>query len=228
MASFFDHPLSISRTVDRVMFGTAFIGAIVGVVLHCCEFWFLDAWLGGAIGMPIGLALGVAYERRQASWDDHCLPRVYVVGVLSVAVALLGVSNLLPMVNTAKANVNLLSTLQPKSLTKIRVRKPFSNASIVTIDDRQALNDFVIAARDMRVGYPGQLSSGESFDEWWFVIVLADSQEIELEWSHRGRSPNTVFGMFVETNRRSLKNRGSWLSTNLRAWFSQYVETALE
>lgn len=57
----------------------------------------------------------------------------------------------------------------------------------------------------------------------WFVISLRAGREIELEMPHRQDVPERVFGRFVETTPNSLKNRGDFLSSDLRSWFNTHL-----
>ena len=123
-----------------------------------------------------------------------------------------------------------MSTLQPDSLRRIFVETPYRTDVLATIDEKNALSDFVDAARDVRLDYIGSLSykrkgPGET---WWVFVQLDDGSELKLEWVHFEASPHDVRGMFIHTTANSMSNRGEFVSANLRQWFSKHVEKRLK
>jgi len=228
MPSLFGRSPYISRLTDRVVIATQLVGGLVGVTIGYAQFWFLDFWLGAGIATPFGIILGMAWEFRAGDKADVAWHRAwFAVGVLSVVIVAFAFFLIIPMTTTAKTNIRLLSIIPQGSVEQIRLYTPYRSNLLATVDDKKALSGFVTAARDIRLHYPGQLGRNEHVEEWWVVVELIDDQTVELVWTHRSDSPDTVEGMFIETTPRSMTNHGQFISTNLRIWFTEHIQTQL-
>ena len=226
MLGLFKRPPYVSRRVDRAMVAAACAGAVVGLVVGYGRFWFLDLWLGAVVGGPIGLALGITWEKARGGSEVNWR-HAGLAAIGSVLLAGIAVFFIVPMTVTARRNVETLTTLAPESLVEIRVCKRYSDQELAVIDDRAALTAFAADAADAKVHYSGQDGS-ERVDAWWLTLVFAGGHTQRVEWQQRSAQPSLVYGRFIETTPASLAGRGGFVSTKLRGWFARHVEPKLE
>ena len=222
MSGFFTYRPIISNRVDVTLITTSILCGILSVVIGYEESWFADFWMGGVLGLPIGLAIGVAWEWRRKGATTLRSKQIWVSAVASLVLSGFAVFHEIPRAVVARRSVQALRTLPIDSVVRIEFSEPFGNRIIATIDDENSLSDFAIAARDVRILHPGK-GALNNRSEWWVLVVLQDGERFKLEWTIYDRSPN-VIGRFIKTTPNSVSNQGNFLSVDLRTWYSRYVE----
>jgi hypothetical protein len=216
-----------SPRIDRAMFCMTILGGVISLLIGYAEFGFLDFWLGAAIGSPIGLMWGITLEERDRSSTFKNWPRVWGILLLVSAIAIVGGAQIIFTVATAKANVENLATLKSGQILRIDFRRLNGGNSFASIHEPVALEEFSVAARDAIISFPGSVGADESFQEWSVKVVLSDGNTIAFQWSHRGKCPATMDGMFLNPDSTTIINKGEFSSTTLRAWFRKYVKPRL-
>ena len=105
-------------------------------------------------------------------------------------------------------------------LKRIEIEAYGRPESGLKLTDEEAVSAFARACADAGSYSPNH----PSYDRQWYLLLSGESR-MELELYLEPRSPDVVFGAFVEKSGSTTWYHGNFQSRALRSWVKRYLET---
>lgn len=189
------------------------IGGILGVAIGYYHFWFMNMWIGGALGMLPGMLVGAAWHHFAAPNRAQSIHAVRLLACIGGAIILMAVFGAIPRMSGEMRRIADVSQLDPSEITQIEVFDEYGKTLLLTVTDPALIAEFALSVSDANGYAPGHDHCTQS----WYVVVSGNARrEYELDFCES--RPEAVIGGFVSKNGHSTRHYGSFISQNLRIW----------
>jgi len=195
------------------------IGSIIGLVVAPHYYWFMNFWIGGAVGSLPGFTMGIVWQLRSvAASERDWIGAAGLLGFIAIAITGMALGSVLPQMRCEMKNLNVVRQLPSERLQSIEVFDEYQHERIVGITDCDSLKAFVKGISDA----VGHSPNHPRYSDSWHVIVKGTTTH-EFKLHINPRYPQSVIGdIIVKSGNRSLY-QGTFKSKGLRSWVEAHL-----
>ncbi|QDU48443.1 hypothetical protein [Gimesia panareensis] len=194
------------------------VGGAVCLAFSPHHFWFMNFWLGGAVGTLPGFVLGVVWQVKSAPSSREWIAVACFLGLLAVALTGAAFGFVLPRMQREMANLKALNQLQDEQLKQITVFDEFGKKRIAGFTDPKILTTFATGIADA----VGHSPNHPRYTASWYVVVDGTTRH-EFELHLNPRFPQSVIGYFVKKSGNSTSYHGTFESKGLCPWVEKHL-----
>lgn len=193
-----------------------FIGGLLGWMIRFHHFWFLNLWIGAAIAMIPGLAIGMAWQSRAGDRSERSKFAIRLMTCAGAFVVLMAVLVTLPRMWAEMGHLADVTQLQQESIQRIDVFDRRGRTAILAVTDRSIIADFAASLSDAA----GYAPNHERYAQSWYLVVSGPTRR-EYELHIGDKHPEAVIGDFVVKDGNRTSYHGSFKSRALWDWIER-------
>ena len=189
------------------------IGGVLGVTVDYYHSWFMNMWIGGALGLLPGFLVGLAWHHLAAPDRARSVYAVWFVGGIGAYIFLAAIFDAIPRMNEEMRRIADVSQLDTSEITQIEVFDKDGDTLLLSMTDPAVIAEFARSASDAK----GYSPNHELYDRSWYLVVSGRTKR-EYELNVDSKYPEAVIGGFVSKTDNNTCHFGSFISQNLREW----------
>jgi hypothetical protein len=194
------------------------LGGLISMAIGFHHFWFMNLWLGGAIGSLPGFVIGAIWQFSGPSGRRGSAGVAWFGGLLALAIAGIACGVVFPLMRMHVTQLSALAHLRDESIHSIVVFDRYGDTRLVSLSDQKALLAFAEACVDG----VGHTPNHPTYSDSWYVVVSGNSRH-EFELHLDPKFPSSVIGDFVLKSGNTTTYQGAFESHGLRSWIEKYV-----
>lgn len=213
------------RNVWRILAAVAacqLAGGLIGLLVGFHHFWFMNFWLGGALGTVPGFVLGAIWQFRRHPERRGAIGIAVFLGFLSAALLGMAIGVALPRMSGEMRLLDEMARLQDEPITRIDVFDRYGDKRLLSVTAPDDLAAFARGCSDA----VGHSPNHPVYSHSWYVVVEGKPRH-EFELHLHPEFPDCVIGYFVTKAGNSTAYYGHFASRGLRPWMQRHL-AALE
>lgn len=199
------------------------LGGAASLLIGVHHFWFMNFWLGAAIGTLPGFIVGAVWHFSGGADRRNSIGVACFIGLIAVFLSVVAVWEALPYMKKEMRALSSMSRLQEETIRQVDVFDGDAfdrdgDKRILEVSDPAAITAFAQACSDV----VGHSPNHPTYSHSWYVVVHANTTH-EFELRLNPSFPRSVIGYFVSESGNTRQYHGSFESHALRPWVEQHL-----
>jgi len=197
------------------------VGGAISSVIAFHHFWFLNLWIGAAIGALPGVVIGAVWHFSGPEERRESARIAFFLSLIAVFVITMALAVVLPHMRGEMRRLSGMSQLRDEAIDHIEVVDPSGGETVLTLSDPAVTAAFAEACSSA----VGHSPNHPRYSHTWYVVVSGDTGH-EFLLHLNPQFPESVIGSFVTKSGNSMSRHGCFESRALRPWVEEHLLNA--
>ncbi len=194
------------------------IGSGISLTIAMHHFWFMNLWIGGAVGTLPGVAFGIAWQLKSGKPVRTWIGMAGILGFLAIAITGIAFGVVLPAMQKQMQELKKVSMMSTENIQSIEIFDRHHKKLIARITDEISLAAFANGISDA-VGHSP--NHPRYTDSWYVVIQGTTTHEFHLHINPK--FPQSIIGYIVIKSGNTTSFHGTFISKGLRTWIDDHL-----